>query len=55
MSDIFLKGRQMRTAQGMLWYKIESGCVSGYVKAEFVLTGNEAKEKADKVGIRRIV
>lgn len=34
------------------WYKIESGCVTGYVKSEYVLTGNAAKEKADQVGIR---
>lgn len=34
------------------WYKIESGCVTGYVNAEFVLTGEAAKEKAEKVGIR---
>ena len=34
------------------WYYIESGCVTGYVKGEFVLTGNEAKVRADEVGVR---
>lgn len=28
------------------WYKIQSGKVTGYVKAEFLLTGDEAKQRA---------
>ena len=34
------------------WYKIESGSCTGYVKAEYCVTGDEAKELAKKVGIR---
>ena len=34
------------------WYYIESGRVTGYVKGEFVLTGMEAKIRADEVGVR---
>lgn len=34
------------------WIKIKSGTVTGYVKAEFVVTGEEAKELAKEVGIR---
>ncbi|MBQ0043307.1 MAG: C40 family peptidase [Lachnospiraceae bacterium] len=30
------------------WYKIESGKVSGYVKANYILTGDEAKTKAQE-------
>lgn len=31
------------------WYKIRSGKITGYVKAEFILTGQEAKDKAMQV------
>ncbi len=31
------------------WYQIKSGKVTGYVKAEFLLTGKEARDKADQV------
>ncbi len=31
------------------WYKIESGKVTGYVKSEYILTGDAAKKIADKV------
>ncbi len=31
------------------WYKIKSGKVTGYVSAEFILTGNEAKEYAKSI------
>jgi uncharacterized protein YgiM (DUF1202 family) len=31
------------------WYKISSGNVEGYVSAEFLLTGEEANERADEV------
>lgn len=31
------------------WYKIRSGKVTGYVKAEYVLTGQQAKDKAMQV------
>lgn len=34
------------------WYKIESGSVTGYVKADYVLAGEEAQKKADEVGDR---
>lgn len=34
------------------WYRIESGSVDGYVKAEYVLRGEEGKELADEVGQR---
>ena len=34
------------------WYLIESGSVKGYVKAEYVVTGDEAVELAGKVGKR---
>lgn len=36
------------TADG--WYHIQSGTVDGYVKAEYVLRGEEAKALADQVG-----
>lgn len=32
------------------WTKISSGDVEGYVKSEFIVTGEEAKEKAKEVG-----
>ena len=34
------------------WYKIKSGSVEGYVKAEFCVTGDEAVELAKEVGTR---
>lgn len=34
------------------WYKIQSGSVTGYVKADYVLAGEEAQKKADEVGDR---
>ncbi len=34
------------------WYKISSGSVEGYVKAEFCVTGNDAVELAKAVGTR---
>lgn len=34
------------------WIQIESGSVKGYVKAEYVLTGEDAKKRADEVGAR---
>ncbi len=34
------------------WYKITSGNVTGYVKAEYCVTGNDAVELAKKVGTR---
>lgn len=34
------------------WYKIKSGTVDGYVKAEFVVSGTEAEELAKEVGHR---
>ena len=34
------------------WYKITSGSVTGFVKAEYVVTGDEAEELAQEVGKR---
>lgn len=34
------------------WYEIKSGSVTGFVKAEYVVTGNEAIDLAKKVGKR---
>ena len=34
------------------WIQIESGSVKGYVRAEYVLTGEEAKIRADEAGAR---
>ena len=34
------------------WYKIQSGSVEGYVKAEFCVTGEDAVELAKEVGTR---
>lgn len=34
------------------WYKIQSGSVTGYVKSEFCVTGDEAAELAKKLGVR---
>lgn len=34
------------------WYKITSGSVTGYVKSEYVVTGDEAEELAKEVGKR---
>ncbi|MCR5558092.1 MAG: C40 family peptidase [Butyrivibrio sp.] len=34
------------------WYKIQSGSVEGYVKAEFCVTGDDAVELAKEVGTR---
>lgn len=31
------------------WYKIQSGKVSGYVKAEYIITGDEAAAKAEEI------
>lgn len=33
-----------------LWYQIESGNVTGYIKAEYFITGAEAEQLAKKVG-----
>lgn len=34
------------------WYKVKSGSVIGYIKAEFLITGNQAKELAKEIGKR---
>ncbi len=34
------------------WYKVKSGSVTGYVKSEFLVTGEEAAEVANSVGTR---
>lgn len=36
--------------EGGKWYKIQSGTVSGYIKAEYFITGAEAEKIAKKVG-----
>lgn len=43
-------GRKISEENG--WYQIESGRVTGYVKAEFVLTGEAAEIRAREVGKR---
>lgn len=43
-------GRKLDEENG--WYYIESGSVKGYVKAEFVLTGEAAEIRAREVGTR---
>ena len=43
-------GRKIGEENG--WYMIESGSVTGYVKAEFVLTGEAAEIRAKEVGKR---
>ena len=37
------------------WYRIKSGNCEGYVKGEYVITGDEAQEKAKEVGTRMAV
>lgn len=38
------------------WYKISSGGIEGYIHSEYVLTGNEAKKKAeDLVKLRAVI
>ena len=32
------------------WYQIQSGSVTGYIKAEYFVTGKEAEQKAQSVG-----
>ena len=36
--------------EGGKWYKIKSGSVTGYIKAEYFVTGAEAETKAKQVG-----
>ncbi len=36
--------------EGGAWYKIQSGSVTGYIKAEYFVTGSEAEAKAKEVG-----
>ena len=43
-------GRKIGEENG--WYLIESGKVTGYVKADYVLTGEAAEERALEVGTR---
>lgn len=38
--------------EGGKWYKIRSGSVTGYIKAEYFVTGAEAESKAKQVGTR---
>lgn len=39
----------LEVSEDGLWYQIKSGKVTGYVKAEFLLTGEEANAKAEEV------
>ena len=34
------------------WYQIESGSVTGYISADYLVTGQEAEELADTIGTR---
>ncbi len=36
--------------EGGTWYKIQSGSVNGYIKAQYFITGAEAEKKARQVG-----
>lgn len=36
--------------EGGTWYKIKSGTVEGYIKAEYFVTGEQAEDLAQKVG-----
>lgn len=36
--------------EGGKWYKIQSGTVTGYIKADYFVTGQEAENKAREVG-----
>lgn len=36
--------------EGGKWYKIQSGSVTGYIKADYFVTGQEAENKAREVG-----
>lgn len=37
--------------EGGKWYKIQSGSVTGYIKAEYFVTGKEAEARIQKTGI----
>ena len=39
-------GEILETTEDGGWYKIKSGPVTGYVKSEFILTGEAAKQEA---------
>lgn len=41
--------RFWKTTEDGGWYKIKSGPVTGYVKSEFILTGDAAKQEALQV------
>ena len=42
-------GEILETSEDGGWYKIQSGPVTGYVKAEYILTGDAAKQEAMEV------
>ncbi len=42
-------GEILETSEDGAWYKIQSGPVTGYVKAEYILTGEAAKQEALEV------
>lgn len=42
-------GDILETSEDGQWYKIKSGPVTGYVKAEYILTGDAARQEALKV------
>ena len=42
-------GEILETTEDGGWYKIKSGPVTGYVKSEFILTGDAAKQEALQV------
>lgn len=37
------------------WYKIQSGKVTGYVRGDYLLTGKDAREKADELAVNSAV
>ena len=39
-----------KTGEDGTWYQIQSGSVTGYIKAEYFVTGKEAEQKAQSVG-----
>ena len=36
--------------EGGKWYKIQSGSVTGYIKADYFVTGQQAESRAKQVG-----
>ena len=45
----------LETVADGAWYKIQSGSITGYVSAEFILTGEEAKERGLEAAEKRVI